>query len=71
MMLLLIIYNWIVGLSRGCFYYPALTDYKKLGWLGNKFEYLNYWQLPSVTMENAQEEAVMLIGGIIEGLACP
>ena len=48
---------------EGCFYYPPLSDYKRLGLLGNKFVYQDYWDLPKTDLEEAKEEAVMLIGG--------
>ena len=52
-------------LSSACFFYPALTDYKKLGMLSKTYEFSNYWTLPQATLENTQEEAVMLIGGVM------
>ena len=39
-----------------------MMNYKKLGMLGDTFEY-EYWQYPNMTLKNAEEEAIMLIGG--------
>ena len=53
-----------VHTTEGCsFYYTGMTDFKNLGLLGETFEYPNYWRLPKVTLKNAEEEAIMLIGG--------
>ena len=48
---------------EACFYYPPTLDFKKLGLLGDTFKYKNYWTLPKVKLEDAEEEAIMLIGG--------
>ena len=39
-----------------------MMDYKRLNMLGDTFEY-EYWQYPNMTSKNAEEEAIMLIGG--------
>ena len=50
--------------TEGCsFYYSAMTDFKELGLLGETFEYPDYWKYPEITLKNAEEEAIMLIGG--------
>ena len=55
-----------VHTTKGCsFYYTGMTDFKNLGLLGETFEYPNYWRLPKVTLKNAEEEAIMLIGGTL------
>ena len=46
----------------GCFHHHLFYNYKNFA--EKKFEYQNYWKLPFVTLENASEEAVMLIGGL-------
>jgi hypothetical protein len=48
---------------EGCIYFSPMSDYKKLGLLGDKFVYNQRWQLPNVSPEGTEEEAVMLIGG--------
>ena len=50
-----------------------MMNYKKLNMLGDTFEYkgrhvklkteYKYWPYPNMTLKNAEEEAIMLIGG--------
>ena len=60
--------------AKGCsFFYPDMMNYKKLNMLGDTFEYkgrhvkfkteYKYWPYPNMTLKNAEEEAIMLIGG--------
>ena len=62
-LLLQLILHFYPYFTKGCsFFYPEMTDYKKLNMLGDTFEY-EYWQYPNMTLKNAEEEAIMLIGG--------
>ena len=63
---ILIITLCYTSLVKGCFYFPPLSDYKRLNLLGNKFVYEDYWDLPKIDFEEAKEEAVMLIGGTLD-----
>ena len=57
------IFPLILVLTSACIYFPPLSDYKRLGFLDQTFEYQNYWPPPNVRLEDTKEEAVMLIGG--------
>ena len=50
------------SLTKECVYHPTVLDFKRLV-TGETFEYPNNWPLPTVTLKNAEEEAIMLIGG--------
>ncbi len=50
------------SLTKQCVYRPTVLDFKRLV-TGETFEYPNKWPLPTVTLKNAEEEAIMLIGG--------
>ena len=58
-------YDYSNSSVQGCFYFPPLSDYKRLGLLGNKFVYQDYWEPPQIDLVEAKEEAVMLIGGTV------
>lgn len=58
-----LIFTTLLASANACFYYPPLSDYKRLDLLEQKFEYQNYWPPPKVRLEDSKEEAIMLIGG--------
>ena len=64
-MIVLFLLNVILQTNNACMFYPQMIDFKEMGLLGDTFEYKKYWKLPKVKLEDAEEEAVMLIGGSI------
>ena len=50
------------GITKECLYHPTVLDFKRFV-TGETFEYPITWPLPTVTLKNAEEEAIMLIGG--------
>jgi len=56
---------------EACFFYSS-SNYKQLGLMGDdRFYYSNYWRLPEAAPEDAEDEAVMLIGGTIFACTFP
>ena len=62
-LLLQLVLHFFSYFTKGCsFFYSEMLNYKKMNLLGDTFEY-EYWQYPNMTLKNAEEEAIMLIGG--------
>ena len=64
-MKLALIFLYLTRELEACFLYSS-TNYRQLGLLGDdRFHYSGYWRLPPATPEDAEDEAVMLIGGTV------
>ena len=62
-LLIQLVLHFFSYFTKGCsFFYSEMLNYKKMNLLGDTFEYEN-WQYPNMTLKNAEEEAIMLIGG--------